>query len=148
MPKIISIPPNYFYFCILLNVFLYFLFPQMSMIKYPYSLLGILLIVLGLYLIFKSWYLFKDKKTPESFSPSIYLVKEHLYKYSRNPMYLGGVLFLLGLVVLSRNVLAFLSPFIFFLFMNFMFIPYEEEKNEKTFGQDFLEYKKKVKRWL
>lgn len=146
--KIISLPPNYFFFCIILSAVLFFIFPEMNKIKSPYNLLGLILMGLGLYLVGKSWYLFKEKRTPESFEQSTYLVTEHLYKYSRHPMYLGGVVFLFGLSILLGNLYSFASPIIFFLFINYMFIPFEEEKNEKTFGQEFLDYKKRVRRWL
>ena len=146
--KVISIPPNYFYFCIALSIVLFFVFSGVNKIKYPYNLFGLILIGAGFYLIGKSWYLFKEKGTPESFAPSTHLVTGHLFKYSRNPMYAGGVIFLFGLSILLGNLYSFVSPIIFFLIINYMFIPFEEEKNEKTFGQEFLNYKKQVRRWL
>jgi protein-S-isoprenylcysteine O-methyltransferase Ste14 len=63
-------------------------------------------------------------------------------------MYFGFVAFLLGLSMLSGNLLAFLSPVFMFCVLNWMFIPYEEEKMENTFKREFLEYKQKVRRWL
>jgi protein-S-isoprenylcysteine O-methyltransferase Ste14 len=69
------------------------------LIEYPYNLIGIVFIAIGIYFILKPWYLFQKHNTPEDFSESTVLVQEGIYRYSRNPMYLGGVLFLLGLGV-------------------------------------------------
>jgi protein-S-isoprenylcysteine O-methyltransferase Ste14 len=63
-------------------------------------------------------------------------------------MYVGFVIFVTGLSVLSGNILALLWPVFFFIVLDRMFIPYEEEKMENTFGPEYLEYKRKVRRWL
>jgi len=45
--KIISIPANYFFFCIILSIICYFLFPGLNLVKFPYNLIiGIPLILL------------------------------------------------------------------------------------------------------
>ena len=146
--KIISIPPNYFFACIFLNISFYFIFKEFNLIKFPFNLSGILLIILGFYLIAKSYYIFKKNNTPEKYLPVNCLVKESLYKYSRNPMYLGGVIALIGIVILISNIIAFILPFLFFLIINFMFIPYEEQKMIEEVGAEYLEYKNKVRRWV
>ena len=116
MKKIVSIPPNYFYLCIIISIVLRFVFPEFKIILSPYDISGLVLILLGLYLVIDSWYLFKKHNTPESFEPTTFLVKDGIYKYSRNPMYLGGVVFLIGLSVTLNNLLSFISPLFFFLF--------------------------------
>ena len=63
-------------------------------------------------------------------------------------MYLGGVLILAGMALTTGNLAAFISPLLFFLVMHLMFIPYEEEKMESTFGDDYLKYKASVRKWL
>ena len=63
-------------------------------------------------------------------------------------MYVGFVVFLIGCSVLSGNILSALCPLIFFLILDRMFIPYEEEKMEAAFGEEYLEYKRSVRRWL
>jgi len=148
MKKIISIPPNYFYLGIILIIILYFLFPSFNIIKYPYNLLGAIFIIFGFFLISWTYLLFKKYKTPEKFEKSIFLVTQGPYKFSRNPMYLGAVIFLIGLAALFQNILGFISPILFFLIMHFMFIPYEEKKTEKDLGKKYLSYKKKVRRWI
>lgn len=148
MKKIISIPPNYFYICAILCVVLRIIFPEYRILPFPYDMAGIILIVAGIYLVLDSWYLFKNHNTPESFEPANCLVKNSIYKYSRNPMYLGGVFILAGMSLTLNNLVAIVTPIIFFLFMNFMFIPYEEQELEKTFGSKYIDYKRKVRRWI
>ncbi len=120
----------------------------MNLIKFPINLIGIFFLVLGFYLISKSYYLFKEYNTPENFNKSTHLVQTNLYKYSRNPMYLGAVVFFVGLSFILGNVISFVVPIFFFIIINFMFIPYEEDKMVNTFGDEYLSYKKKVKCWF
>ena len=146
--KIISIPPTYFGCCIIINIFLYFFIPKMNLIIFPMNLFGIFLMLFGFFLISSPYYLFKKYNTPEKYEKSTCVVETGLYKYSRNPMYLGGLFFLTGLSVLLGNIISFISPILFFIIMNWMFIPYEEEKMEKEVGQKYSDYKRKVRCWL
>jgi len=79
--------------------------------------------------------------------PSI-LIIEGNFKFSRNPMYMGSLLSIIGLSVLVGNSTAFISPILFFLGINFLCIPLEEKLLEKTFGKDYLIYKNNVRRWI
>ncbi len=80
--------------------------------------------------------------------PTKQLVTKGLYRFSRNPMYIGVVLILLGELVFT------LSPYLFFysigIFVLFhFFIAYREEPRlKKDFGQDYETYCKTVKRWI
>lgn len=146
--KIISIPPTYFYICFLINIVTLFIPNLEKVIIFPINLFGILIIVLGIYLIMSPHYLFKKHDTPEKFEKTSSVVRDGLYKYSRNPMYLGMVIFFLGLSVLIGNVVGFITPIFIFAIFNFMFIPYEEEKMKMEMGKEYLGYKNKVRRWL
>ncbi len=146
--KVVSLPPNYFFVCIIGIAVFYFVFPGFNMISMPWNFTGLILMIFGMYLIPASYQIFKKYKTPEGYKKSTYLVTEGLYRYSRNPMYLGSVIFLLGMSVLVGNVLSFVFPVLFFVIIDRMFVPYEEEKGEKEFGKKYLEYKKKVRRWI
>lgn len=80
--------------------------------------------------------------------PTKRLVISGLYKFSRNPMYVGVILILLGEVAftLSAN-LFFYSIGIFVLFN--LFVAYREEPRlKKDFGQDYEAYCKTVRRWV
>jgi protein-S-isoprenylcysteine O-methyltransferase Ste14 len=147
--KIFLIPPHYFYFCIALSVATYYLFPVAKLILFPANLiLGLPLVGAGCYLLMGSVFLFKKNNTSKSFQKSACVVTSGFYAFSRNPMYLGFVIFLLGLSLSLGNAASLISPLFFFIVINSMFIPYEEEKMEIEIGEEYLAYKEKVRRWL
>ncbi|GJL92113.1 methyltransferase family protein [Hyphococcus sp.] len=76
------------------------------------------------------------------------LVIDGPFKFTRNPMYLGILVATIGLALVIGTILAIAAPIVFFLFVNFISIPYEEEKMERQFGEDYLAYKQRVRRWL
>ena len=76
------------------------------------------------------------------------LVVSGLYARSRNPMYLGLLLILIGWAVYLSNGLAFLLLLAFILYMNRFQIEPEERALISLFGQEFVAYKSRVRRWL
>jgi len=142
-------PPTYFYLFILLTIILHFIFPIKQIINYPFNLLGIILIVLGITIDFSAWLLFINKKTTQNpFKNPNKLIIKGVYKISRNPMYLGMLSILLGLSVLLGSLITFIFPILFIILMEILFIPLEEKNMEKTFGKKYLGYKNKVRRGI
>jgi protein-S-isoprenylcysteine O-methyltransferase Ste14 len=76
------------------------------------------------------------------------LITSGPFRYSRNPMYLGMLIWLTGLAVLLGSLIAFLFPLLFFVLANFLLIPPEEKKLQQTFGEQFIRYRQRVRRWL
>ncbi|QKJ23540.1 methyltransferase family protein [Poseidonibacter lekithochrous] len=107
--------------------------------------------VSGFVLIVAASYVFNEKGTsinpmkPESASS---LVTNGIYKFTRNPMYLGIAVILFAWLIFLGNVLNIINIVLFILYMNrYQIIP-EERALEKKFGDDYLSYRTKVKRWL
>lgn len=76
------------------------------------------------------------------------LVVTGIYHYTRNPMYLGFASALVGWAVYLEAPFALLGPLFFVLFITrFQIIPEERELNAK-FGQEFVAYRERVRRWL
>ncbi|MBA7511575.1 hypothetical protein ES705_03571 [subsurface metagenome] len=146
--KIKSIPPLYLLLSVLLIISFYFIFPGLNIVPRPYNLGGIILMFLGFIIVGKAKDLFKKFVTPTSFEKSTFLIAEGIFNYSRNPMYLGMVLFLTGFSICFGNIISLVIPFIFLSIMAYVFIPYEEKKMKITFGNDYLDYKRKVRRWF
>jgi len=143
------LPPTYFYIFLLLAIGLHFILPIKKFIKTPYNYIGILLISTGTWLNIWADRLFKNKHTTVKPSEkSSFLIEEGPFVFSRNPMYLGMVIILFGLAVLLGSIMPFIMPFAFYILISITFIPQEENALEETFGQSFVEYKKRVRRWL
>lgn len=86
-----------------------------------------------------------DPRYPEQTSN---LVTGGVYRFTRNPMYLGFLFILLGWSVWLSNYIAVVMvvPYVFYI-TRFQIIP-EERFIEDQFGDEYLEYKSKVKRWI
>jgi protein-S-isoprenylcysteine O-methyltransferase Ste14 len=83
--------------------------------------------------------------TPEASSA---IVTSRVYRFSRNPMYLGMLLLLSGLATLLANPLNFLLLPMFVLILNHLQIIPEENFLLAKFGQDYRDYQHQVRRWL
>src|SRR5688572_18501995 len=82
---------------------------------------------------------------PESTSS---LVVSGVYRFSRNPMYVGMLLVLLGWAVLLSNVLALAIVPAFVLYMNRFQIGPEETVLARMFGGEYETYRSRVRRWI
>ncbi|MBD3617290.1 MAG: isoprenylcysteine carboxylmethyltransferase family protein [Gracilimonas sp.] len=75
-------------------------------------------------------------------------VQSGVYKFSRNPMYLGLLIVLLSPVFYWGNAFILIILPLFVWYMNEFQIKPEEEAMKQKFGDKFLEYKKEVRRWI
>ena len=76
------------------------------------------------------------------------LVNTGIYKYSRNPMYLGTLVLLIALVIWLGNFINIIFLYFFIWYITTFQIKPEEEVLEKLFGEEYLRYKMKVRRWI
>lgn len=70
-----------------------------------------------------------------------------MLKHTRNPMYFGILLVYLAFIFLSISVICIAFFVNIFLLYNKM-VNFEEDILEQIFGQDYIEYKKKVPKWI
>jgi protein-S-isoprenylcysteine O-methyltransferase Ste14 len=63
-------------------------------------------------------------------------------------MYLGGIFLGFGLAIFLGSLVSFIFPTIFFLLLQFLFIPQEEDQLKTIFGKEYLDYKKRVRKWI
>ncbi len=115
-----------------------------------YQYLGLILIALGLSILLYCIFSFakEGKGTLSPADPTKKLVIKGLYRYSRNPMYIGVLIILLGETIFTRSLM--LGIYMFFVAVAFfMFITFfEEPRLHREFGEEYGEYRKKVRRWL
>ena len=143
------LPPVYLLLGLLLAIGLHYYYPIVQLIEGPVRWIGAGVIVLGIAIIASpALAFFKAETTIKPFRESSSLVVGGLYKYTRNPMYVGMVLILLGTCVLCGSVSPFVVPILFVLIINKMIISVEERMLERAFGEEYLEYKNKVRRWI
>lgn len=76
------------------------------------------------------------------------IVRTGPYRFSRNPIYLAFVLFLLGLALSLNNLWLLVALASFFGFISIIVIPREEQFLEHNFQAQYSEYKATVRRWL
>jgi protein-S-isoprenylcysteine O-methyltransferase Ste14 len=134
---------------IITAVVLHYFFPIMTVISFPFNLLGLLIDGLGVYLAFQSVRLLISYNTTVEVggNPSS-LVMQYPYNYSRNPIYLGFLLITVGTAIVLSSLTAFLAPVIFYLVVNTVVIPFEEKRLQEVFGIGYEEYKRAVRRWM
>jgi protein-S-isoprenylcysteine O-methyltransferase Ste14 len=76
------------------------------------------------------------------------LVTSGFFAFTRNPMYLGLIVFSFGAAIWFGRPLMYLAPFLVFIVTNWAFIPFEEAKMRRQFGDAFDAYTQRVRRWL
>jgi len=98
-----------------------------------------------------SVYVFVRHKTtvnPLNLKKSSHLVVTGLYRVTRNPMYLGMLCILTAWLFYLEELSTFVLLPCFVLLMNTLQIKPEERALENIFGDDYLAYKARVRRWL
>ena len=112
--------------------------------------LGYLLVMAGAAVVVESFCRFalKGLGTPAPIAPTTHLVMSGLYRYVRNPMYVGVLAVVLGqALILGRAVLVGYAVFVWAAFFAFVVL-YEEPALQRRFGASYTEYRANVRRWL
>lgn len=86
--------------------------------------------------------------TPAPFDPPQRLVVRGPYRYMRNPMYLGAAFALAGAALFYEAVVLWAYAAGFLLLMHLVVVWYEEPTLRRTFGEDYDEYCRQVRRWV
>jgi protein-S-isoprenylcysteine O-methyltransferase Ste14 len=81
------------------------------------------------------------------FSPP-HLVIAGPYRFSRNPMYVSGLFVWFGWMVFYGSPAVFVALVLLWSIFAFRVIPHEERQLEALFGDDYLDYKRSVSRWM
>jgi protein-S-isoprenylcysteine O-methyltransferase Ste14 len=121
--------------------------PWQTILRVP--VLGGVLIIVGFSCMMWARILFTARNTTLFVGrPSSQLVCDGPFRFSRNPMYVGVLVFLVGLAVWVGTWPFYLTVPVTFLFLNFFHIPREERLLRELFGERYLAYSKEVRRWL
>ncbi len=144
-----ALPPTYFLGAIFLALLCHYMVPLHQFISFPWCLLGLGPLVIGVALNLLVDQEFKRYDTTvKPFEKSTMLVTNGVFNISRNPMYLGMLLILLGIAFLLGSTTPFIVALALAVLLKYKFIRPEERMLEATFGEQFREYRKKVRRWI
>ncbi len=146
-PQVIMLPPVILLLAVTAGIVLDWVFP-MNM-GHGWGWPGLLLLGGGMAVIIRCRRLFEDAGTnirPDQ--PTNVIIEDGPYKYSRNPIYLGFLVCFAGLALLADApvMLLILAP-LYYILDRHVIMP-EEIYLEDKFGEVYLSYKRRVRRWI
>ena len=145
-----KIPPPILALVMIVLIYLSSFFIESTTFNYQGSL-SVLVLILGLACAIPSFKLFARYKTtisPLKPSDATALVTEGMYRYSRNPMYLGLLLLTIASTIWFGTWFGIIINILFIFLINFLQIIPEEKALLEIFGEEYEEYKKNVRRWI
>ncbi len=142
-------PTTYLLVAILFCVVLHFLVPILYIMPSPWNLIGLIPLFFGLWINLSADRAFKKAETTvKPFEESNALIQDGVFRWSRNPMYLGFVAILLGISVILRSLSPYIAVVVFVVLIDLMFIRVEEQMLEEKFGDGWKRYRSGVRKWM
>jgi protein-S-isoprenylcysteine O-methyltransferase Ste14 len=149
MQKKPILPPTFFWMATIVSLLLHLFLPILIFIRYPWTLLGFVLIIFGAVLNIWADQIFKRRKTTvKPFEQPAVLVTDGPFAWSRHPMYLGMVAIVFGISIICGSLSSFIGPILFWVIVRIRFIPAEEKSLAEVFGEEYDAYKKKIRSWM
>jgi len=110
---------------------------------------GIIFLIIAIFFLVKSLeQFFQSKNSLITIKPATSLQTTGIYNVTRNPMYVGLAIVYLGISCFIGNWWNVILFFLLLLIIQEYIIKHEEKYLERRFGQEYLDYKLKVRRWL
>ena len=130
----------------------YFSSKKIDLILLPnQDITSIIIFLIGMLILINPIFKFIKSKTtidPIKFKKVNKLIASGIYKYSRNPMYLGLLMLVTSTSIFYLNIFSITTPFFFYYWINRFQIKREEIFLTKKFGKEYLLYKTKTRRWI
>ena len=146
----IKIPPPLL--VLILVIANYFSSKKIDLIHLPnQDLISVLILLIGILILINPIFKFIKSKTtidPIKFKKVNKLITSGIYKYSRNPMYLGLLMIVISTSIFYLNFFSIITPFLFYFWINRFQIKREEIFLTEKFGKEYSLYKAKTKRWI
>tara|TARA_A100001011_G_scaffold90335_1_gene94895 strand:+ start:715 stop:1158 length:444 start_codon:yes stop_codon:yes gene_type:complete len=120
------------------------LLPNQNLISFIIFLIGVLILINPIFKFIKS----KTTIDPIKFKKVNKLITSGIYKYSRNPMYLGLLMILISTSIFYLNIFSIITPILFYFWINRFQIKREEIFLTEKFGKEYLLYMTKTRRWI
>lgn len=123
--------------------------PWMGPLPLVWRVPGIVLMLVGAALSARGSLTFASLDTNiKTFNDPDKLVDTGVFRFSRNPMYLGFLVLLIGVALVLGSLTAWLAPMAFLVAADRWYIPYEERRMNAIFGADYQRYQGNVRRWI
>ena len=146
----IRIPPPILVLALVISNF--FSSKKTDLIHLPnQDLISIIILLIGVLILTNPIFKFIKSKTtidPIKFKKVNKLITSGIYKYSRNPMYLGFLMIVISTSIFYLNIFSITTPFLFYFWINRFQIKREEIFLAEKFGNEYLLYKNKTRRWI
>ena len=105
--------------------------------------------IAGFVVMMLAWWQFKqDKIAICPTEATDHLITDGVYRMTRNPMYLGMIMILFGIAAFFGTWPFYAAAVVYFAIINWAFCPYEEAKLTSAFGQEYLNFKARTRRWI
>ena len=146
-PRLIA--PHYLALAGVAQIALDHLLPLALFAHMPWSQLGWLPIAAGIGIQIAAYRRFRAHRTPVMPGRrSTALVTGGIYRFTRNPMYLGMVFILLGGIIIGGSISSIVVPPLFMWIMQRRLIEPEENAMGARFGAAYADYRRRVRRWI
>ena len=146
----IKIPPPILVMILVISN--YFSSKKIDLILLPnQDLISIIILLIGMLILINPIFKFIKSKTtidPIKFKKVNKLITSGIYKYSRNPMYLGLLMIVISTSIFYLNIFSITTPFFFYFWINRFQIKREEIFLTEKFGKEYSLYKSKTRRWM
>ena len=146
----IKIPPPIL--VLILVISNYFSSKKIDLIHFPnQDLISIIILLMGMFILINPIFKFIKSKTtidPIKFKKVNKLITSGIYKYSRNPMYLGLLMIVISTSMFYLNIFSITTPFLFYFWINRFQIRREEIFLTEKFGKEYMSYKTKTRTWI
>lgn len=124
-------------------------FPGLGLASAVRELLGLIFAVVGIAASMAGAGLFVHRRTAIiPYKPASCLVTSGIYRWTRNPMYLGLALIYVGVAGLLNSLAAILLLPLVLAIIQVSVIAREEAYLERAFGSEYLTYKRRVRPWI
>lgn len=148
-PLVAYRPPRIAFVMLALAAVLHLALPHADTVAFTAPRVAPALFIVGFATMISAWWLFRRHAVAICpTAPTARLLTGGIYALTRNPMYLGMVLMMLGLALYFGTLPFYVAALAYFIVIDRVFCKYEEEKLEAAFGDEYRGYRTRVRRWL
>ena len=142
-------PPHIVFIFYLIAGAVHFLIKPVRLVSPVSQVLGMIMFLSGLGFMSWAYRLFVRHDTPVRHSevPCRFVV-ERPYRWTRNPMYVGGIVMFSGIALVIGSWPFLLVPAALFFILDRIYIPWEEQLLRGLFKEEYEQYLNKTRRWV